>query len=128
MQETLLPADDRLLAETNYQLGLAHSFADDYDPALKHIESAVAIIKTRISNKTDVLAKKEVTIKEDMDVSKLDEDIKKIVNEVREMQKVLPELEDKIADIKETKASCMEKLKAMKVCLLLKDCVWYLFW
>merc|ERR1719154_383950 len=49
LQETLLPADDRLLAETNYQLGLAHSFADDYGPALKHIESAVAIIKTRIS-------------------------------------------------------------------------------
>ena len=64
-QESILPADDRWLAETHYQLGLAHSLADNFDEAVKHLESAVSVIDTRIKNNAEKLKKDEIKVTED---------------------------------------------------------------
>lgn len=48
-------------------------------------------------------------------MSTLKEVQKSSVCDVRELEKLLPELQEKMIDIKDTKASYTEKLKAMKV-------------
>jgi len=50
IQEEVLQADDRCIAETHYQLGVANSFADEFDLAIECFSTAVKIIETRISN------------------------------------------------------------------------------
>ena len=51
--------DDRCLAETNYQLGIAYSFADDFDNAISSFRAAVNIIETRIKNLENTKKEKE---------------------------------------------------------------------
>lgn len=50
VQEKILEEDDRCLAETHYQLGLAHSFSDDFDKAIHSFAAAIKVIEQRIEN------------------------------------------------------------------------------
>lgn len=50
MQEKILEEDDRCLAETHYQLGLAHSFSDEFDKAIQSFGAAMKVIEQRIEN------------------------------------------------------------------------------
>ncbi|KAF2360031.1 Tetratricopeptide SHNi-TPR domain [Trinorchestia longiramus] len=114
LQESILAADDRWLAETHYQLGLAHSLADNFDDAVQHLQSAISVIQARIKNVSEALEKEDIKISDDLDVSALSADQKAKLADVKELQKLLPELQEKMTDIKDTKASFTEKLKAMK--------------
>lgn len=51
-QDKILEKDDRCLAETHYQLGVAHSFSDDFDMAVESFKVAVKVIELRICNLT----------------------------------------------------------------------------
>ncbi|KAA0200183.1 hypothetical protein HAZT_HAZT011250 [Hyalella azteca] len=117
IQESILEADDRWLAETHYQLGLAHSLADNFDVAVEHLQSAISVIEARIKNVSQKLEKDNIKISDDLETSSLSSEQKLMVSDVRELQKLLPELQEKMTDIKDTKASFTEKLKAMKVLL-----------
>ncbi|XP_018014399.1 histone-binding protein N1/N2 isoform X2 [Hyalella azteca] len=114
IQESILEADDRWLAETHYQLGLAHSLADNFDVAVEHLQSAISVIEARIKNVSQKLEKDNIKISDDLETSSLSSEQKLMVSDVRELQKLLPELQEKMTDIKDTKASFTEKLKAMK--------------
>lgn len=48
LQQTHLEADSRLLAETHYQLGLAHGLHCQYGPAIQHLHLATAVIHARL--------------------------------------------------------------------------------
>merc|ERR1739838_627894 len=50
IQEKHMEADDRCLAETHYQLGVAYSFSDDFDKSLGSFSKALKIIEDRITN------------------------------------------------------------------------------
>ena len=49
LQKEHLEAESRLIAETHYQIGLASCFAQTYDKSLKHLRSAVEVIRNKIS-------------------------------------------------------------------------------
>lgn len=114
LQESVLPADDRWLAETHYQLGLAHSLADNFDEAVQQLQAAISVIEARIGSVKGKLEENKIKIADDMDMAALSQEQKGWVSDVKELEKLLPELQDKVTDIKDTKASFTEKLKAMK--------------
>merc|ERR1739838_1138899 len=45
-----MEADDRCLAETHYQLGVAYSFSDDFDKSIASFSKALKIIEDRVTN------------------------------------------------------------------------------
>lgn len=61
-QEKILEEDNRCLAETHYQLGVAHSFSDDFDKAIESFKAAMKVIEMRITNlEKQIKEKKEWT-------------------------------------------------------------------
>ena len=48
IQQECLEAEDRLLAETHYQLGLAYTFDTQYDLAIENFKSAAGVIEAKI--------------------------------------------------------------------------------
>jgi len=89
-QKTLLPEDNRNIAETLYYLGVALGFHKNYDEALMSLEAAVSVLAKRMVNlegKSGTQAKNEVT----------------------EIKALLPEVKAKITDMKDTKAETVKK-------------------
>ena len=48
IQKDLLDVEDRCMAETHYQLGLAHTFACQYDDAISNYKIAASVIEAKI--------------------------------------------------------------------------------
>merc|ERR1712236_68125 len=63
-QKTLLPEDNRNIAETLYYLGVALGFHKNYDEALMSLEAAVSVLTMRmvsLEGKAGTQSKNEVT-------------------------------------------------------------------
>jgi len=88
------PKDSRLLAETQYQLGVAQGFNKQYDEAVRSLKAAIQILKERVKN-----------IKNEEKSS----DVEK--KEVEELEALIPEIEGKIADTEEMKKDADAKQK-----------------
>ena len=58
-QHSCLKPDDRCLAETHYQLGIAYSFSDEFDNAISSFKDAVNVIETRKTNLLNTIKEKE---------------------------------------------------------------------
>jgi len=116
IQELFLSADDRLLAETNYQLGSAYLLADQHETALTFIESASQIIKLRMNNKIKVLAKMDIEYSADLEDAdgKWSDQVKTVVKDIRDLDSLLPELNDKLADCREIKIQFAQQVKHIK--------------
>jgi len=84
-QKTLLPADNRYIAETLYHLGVALGFHKNYDEAFMSLEAAISVLNIRLAN-----------LKE-----KSGSEAK---NETTEVKALLPEVEAKLSDLKDLKA------------------------
>ena len=50
IQKSNLDPDNRLLAETYYQLGLAHCFNKQFEPSTESYKSAIKVIEDRVAN------------------------------------------------------------------------------
>ncbi|CAG2117714.1 unnamed protein product, partial [Medioppia subpectinata] len=88
-RKEILSEDDRLIAETYYQLGIAHSFSSDIQNANNCFQSAIQVIETRIVNQKSRLA----TIPaEDLETTE------KIKRELTQLESLLPEMRVKIED------------------------------
>ncbi|XP_074642977.1 protein HGV2-like isoform X3 [Tubulanus polymorphus] len=106
IQEKYLEPNDRLLAETNYQLGLAMCFHGLYDESIDAYRSAVKVIEGKI----DALTK---TVEE----NKFDKDSDKaaVEQEIKELKDILPDVKAKIEDAVEEKKNFAElKTKALE--------------
>jgi len=97
IQETHMEKDDRCLAETHYQLGVAHSFSDQFDESIESFTKALKIIKDKI---------------ETLEKSKEDKETKE--SEVKELNLLLPEIKEKIEDMEEMKKDATEKINKVK--------------
>jgi len=89
-QKTLLPADNRNIAETLYHLGVALGFHKNYDEAFMSLEAAITVLNIRLANL------KEKTGSEAR-------------NEATEVKALLPEVEAKLNDLKDLKAETDRK-------------------
>merc|ERR1712243_498524 len=96
--------DSRLVAETNYQLGVAQGFNSQYDDAVGSLNSAIQIIRERVKKI------KELGNSEDKkEIGELEASIYK--KEIEELEALIPEIEEKIQDTKDMKQEAEAKPK-----------------
>merc|ERR1712142_1385728 len=87
-----LPKDSRIVAETHYQLGVAHGYNNQFEDAVSSLNTAIKILKERVKN-----------LKESSSVS---DDVQK---EIAELETLIPEIEQKIDDTKNMEKESMKK-------------------
>merc|ERR1712083_395958 len=93
-----MPKESRLVAETQYQLGVAQGFNKQYDEAVKSLNSAIQILKERVLNIKNEEKSSEAQKKE-----------------VEELEALIPEIEGKIADTEDMKKESEGKQKGEEV-------------
>merc|ERR1739838_281205 len=110
IQEKHMEADDRCLAETHYQLGVAYSFSDDFDKSLGSFAKALKIIEDRITNlnkgTSPSKGSKQSPSKDAKDVE--------AVFEMKELNNLIPEIKEKIQDMEEIKKDAKDKINKVK--------------
>merc|ERR1712083_1034471 len=89
VQKEVLDEDDRCLAETFYQLGLAHSFAQQYEEAIVNYKDAARVIEA---------GEKEGKGK---DIADMEDPVFKAHKEIKELKDILPDIMTKIEDVSE---------------------------
>lgn len=92
-----LAVDDRTLAETHYQLGIALGFHQKFEEAEESFKKAISVLELRVKNLKD--SKSEAA-----EVSK----------EVSELESLIPDIKAKVVDNTEMKEECLRKMKEAK--------------
>ncbi|XP_059173547.1 histone-binding protein N1/N2-like [Physella acuta] len=110
IQQKLLPADDRLIAETHYQLGLAYGLGKEFQLSIEQYKLAISVIEAKIASLTKLIEGKDADT-ENKENCETDE-LKKHKDEIKELQDLIPEMKTKIEDTQQ-EASDMEKMKEM---------------
>ncbi|CAF4823925.1 unnamed protein product [Pieris macdunnoughi] len=93
IQKELYSSDDRRIAETHYQIGLANSLASNFEEAITHFKNAANILESRI---------KSLEGPEPTDAAQA---------EIKELKELLPEIQDKIQDMMEYKAETIRRVR-----------------
>lgn len=116
IQETHMEADDRCLAESHYQLGVAHSFSDDFDKSIESFTKATKIIEARIANLEKRKKEKEGWTEEQKkaDAKTREDPFYNEDKEVEELNTLLPEIKEKIVDMEEMKQDSKDKINKVK--------------
>merc|ERR1739838_905510 len=117
IQEKHMEADDRCLAETHYQLGVAYSFSDDFYKSIASFSKALKIIEDRITNLKKVTSptkgsKKTPSKSPSKDAKETDS--ADSVFEIKELDKLVPEIKEKIEDMEEMKKDAKDKINKVK--------------
>lgn len=107
IQKELLEPDNRLLAETYYQLGLAYCFNKQFDESVKSYNDAIKVIEDRISNLNKILEKATEEEKASKD---FDTPVYKAQKEVGDLKEILPDIKAKIEDSEDERKN-MDQLK-----------------
>merc|ERR1739838_911733 len=116
IQEKHMEADDRCLAETHYQLGVAYSFSDDFDKSIASCSKALKIIEDRITNLkvTSPTKGSKKTPSKSPGKDAKETDSADSVFEVKELDKLVPEIKEKIQDMEEMKKDAKDKINKVK--------------
>lgn len=120
IQKSVLKSDDRCIAETHYQLGIAYSFCDDFDLAIKDFSAAVSVLETRIANLYVIKKEKESwTEKQRMEDAAIKVDpFHTEQGEIDELNQLLPEMKEKIVDMQQMKKDSIQRIKAAKEAMM----------
>uniref|UniRef100_T1J7G1 Tetratricopeptide SHNi-TPR domain-containing protein n=1 Tax=Strigamia maritima TaxID=126957 RepID=T1J7G1_STRMM len=121
IQMECLQPENRLLAETHYQLGLAHAFSDLFDEGVEHFKMAYQIIEEKIGALTIVAAGQEM--EKEPDIMSAADPVKAAKEEIEELKALLPEIKDKIVDTEDMKKNAIDAVKnaAMNTATLFVD-------
>ena len=113
IQKNLLKPDDRLLAETYYNLGLAYTLSMMYEESASHYENASEVLELRIKNIKTRIEEAEQQDK-GKDKASNDDPVVKDRKELAELEDLLPEVKEKYLDAKNEnerlKSNIKEKL------------------
>ncbi|KPI93079.1 PREDICTED: protein HGV2 [Papilio xuthus] len=107
IQKELYSSDDRCIAETHYQIGLANSLASSFDDAVTHFKNAANILESRIKALESANPKDDATIKK----YKLNDPFYSIEAEIKELKELLPEIQEKIQDMTDCKAETIKRVR-----------------
>nr|CAD7257835.1 unnamed protein product [Timema shepardi]CAD7567524.1 unnamed protein product [Timema californicum] len=108
IQQQNLSEDDRCIAETFYQLGIAYSLKGDFDEAIVHFKEAIKVLENRIN-------KLKYNSKNGLDEPKENDPFYSIEGEIKELNELLPEINEKISDMQDFKKETMKSLLAEMV-------------
>ncbi|CAD0199487.1 unnamed protein product [Chrysodeixis includens] len=101
LQKELYRSDDRRIAETHYQMGLANSLASNFEDAITHFKNAANILETKIK-----------TLETDSSLKKLGSaEPNSIESEIKELKELLPEIQEKIQDMMDYKAETIKRVR-----------------
>ncbi|KAM3959194.1 nuclear autoantigenic sperm protein [Aphomia sociella] len=107
LQKELYRSDDRRIAETHYQIGLANSLASNFEDAITHFKNAANILETRIKTLENPAA-----VTEDATVKKFSADpFYSVDGEIKELKELLPEIQEKIQDMMDYKAETIKRVR-----------------
>ncbi|CAG4961156.1 unnamed protein product [Parnassius apollo] len=108
IQKKLYGSDDRRIAETHYQIGLANSLASNFEDAIMHFKNAANILETRIKTLENPNA-----VTEDATVKKYSsaDPLYSIEGEIKELKELLPEIQEKIQDMMDYKAETIKRVR-----------------
>ncbi|XP_071983341.1 nuclear autoantigenic sperm protein [Engystomops pustulosus] len=97
IQKEHLEEHDRLVAETQYQLGLAYQYSSRHEEAITHFTQSIDVIEKRLAVLTEELEKASEESKEETQ------------KEMEELKGLLPDIKEKIEDSKEAKKTAEDK-------------------
>ncbi|XP_032429041.1 nuclear autoantigenic sperm protein-like isoform X3 [Xiphophorus hellerii] len=103
IQLKLLPPHCRLLAETHYHVATTLVFMDQYDQAIKHYNSSVKVIETRLAMLQEVI-----------DAAAGDDGAAEEKSELEELRQLLPEIREKVEDAKESQRTASAASQAIQ--------------
>ena len=95
------PCNPRAIAEIYYQLGLAYSFASDFDSSIQEFKEASSVLKARIKE-----------LEETSDPPKSEDPFYSVEGEIKELKDLLPEIEEKISDTKDARNEACKLIMA----------------
>merc|ERR1739848_21971 len=104
-RQDLLPEDNRSVAETHYQLGVALGFNTQFDEAVNALHDAISVLEKRVTNLKE---KKESRDPSTKDAPAIDDDTRK--KEIAELEGLIPEIREKIADTKDMQQETLKKI------------------
>ncbi|XP_049515102.1 histone-binding protein N1/N2-like isoform X5 [Dermacentor silvarum] len=99
IQLDLLAPDDRKIAETYYQRGLAYSFGGLYQEAIVDFRDSVRVLELRLENRTRFVNENKDKEREG---SLEDDPVWVAEREVEDLLKVLPEVRNRVEDTEDT--------------------------
>jgi len=110
IQKKYLSEDDRIIAETHYQLGLAFGLGKEFEKAIEQYQSAIKVIEAKIVSLTKLVEAQEVDAenKENRET----DDLSKYKEEIKELKDLIPEMLNKIEDTR-VEQKDMDKMKDM---------------
>lgn len=111
IQKQILIPEDRRLAETFYQLGLASTYCCHYDSAVEYYHNAMNVIESKIAHLTKVVAG-EIPPDPQENGDGFYTPLELAQKEMEELREVLPDISAKIDDVKDEQAEA-EKVKFM---------------
>ncbi|KAJ8729943.1 hypothetical protein PYW07_016981 [Mythimna separata] len=108
LQKELYRSDDRRIAETHYQIGLANSLASNFEDAITHFKNAANILETRIKTLENPAA-----VIDDATVKKFTtaDPFYSVEGEIKELKELLPEIQEKIQDMMDYKAETIKRVR-----------------
>jgi len=95
IQQSLLSTDDRRMAETRYQLGLACTFDKRYDAAVAHYRAAISVIEAKMKQLSQVAAG-EIPPSADVDPHGFDTPQQLAQKEMEELASIVPDIVAKV--------------------------------
>lgn len=113
IRSAILQPDDRLIALTYYNLGLAHSFKSDTQSANENFQNAINVIEKRIDSLSNQLEKAKQT-QDTVATSTYQK-------EINELKELLPDMTMRLDDSKEDSIKCTEVLKRTREEMQLED-------
>ncbi|XP_050402385.1 histone-binding protein N1/N2 isoform X5 [Patella vulgata] len=108
IQEKHLSPEDRLIAESHYQLGLAYGFNQQYDESIDHYRAAIKVIENKIGKLEQSV--EDESIVQEKETGGFEDPVQQIKKEIEDLKEILPDIRSKIEDMVEDKKS-LEQLK-----------------
>lgn len=108
IQKDLYGSDDRRIAETHYQIGLANSLASNFEDAITHFKNAANILESRIKTlENPGAAAEDATVKKYTNA----DPFYSVEAELKELKELLPEIQEKIQDMMDYKAEVIKRVR-----------------
>ncbi|KAJ8887931.1 hypothetical protein PR048_007415 [Dryococelus australis] len=105
IQKVNLKDDDRILAESFYELGIAYSLKNDYDVAITEFGKAIQVLEKRVNNLQEML-KQGVP----MEVKESDP-FYSVEGEIKELNELIPEIREKMSDLQDAKKETVNYIR-----------------
>merc|ERR1712156_277068 len=104
-RQDLLPEDNRSVAETHYQLGVALGFNAQFEEAVNALNDAISVLEKRVTNLKENKESRDPSTK---DAPAIDDDTR--LKEIAELEGLIPEIREKIADTKDMQQETLKKI------------------